>query len=81
MELYSTLSSLFTVISFLVFLGIIAWAYGRRRQEAFAQAANEPFMLPDEQVVGANSFARSDQKSDRGPNEFGPARSRRARGR
>jgi cytochrome c oxidase cbb3-type subunit 4 len=48
MELYSTLSSLFTVISFLVFLGIIAWAYGRRQQEAFAQAANEPFMLPDE---------------------------------
>ena len=32
MELYSTLSSLFTVISFLVFLGIVAWAYGRRRQ-------------------------------------------------
>ena len=36
MELYSTLSSLFTVISFLVFLGIVAWAYGRRRQAAFA---------------------------------------------
>ena len=53
MELYSTLSSLFTVVSFLVFLGIIAWAYGRRRQEAFAAAANEPFALPDEDVSGA----------------------------
>ena len=61
MELYSTLSSLFTVISFLVFLGIVAWAYGRRRQEAFAEAANEPFALPDEELVGANSFARRDR--------------------
>ncbi len=51
MELYSTLSSLFTVISFLVFLGIVAWAYGRRRQAAFAEAANEPFALPDEQAA------------------------------
>jgi len=58
MELYSTLSSLFTVISFLVFLGIVAWAYGRRRQEAFAQAANEPFALPDELGNGAQSFHR-----------------------
>ena len=48
MELYSTLYSLFTVVSFLVFLGIVAWAYGRRHQVAFAEAANEPFALPDE---------------------------------
>jgi cytochrome c oxidase cbb3-type subunit 4 len=60
MELYSTLSSLFTVISFLVFLGIVAWAYGRRRQEAFAEAANEPFALPDE-ADGAMPFSRSDR--------------------
>ncbi len=58
MELYSTLSSLFTVISFLVFLGIVAWAYGRRRQAAFAEAANEPFALPDELGNGTTSFAR-----------------------
>jgi len=58
MELYSTLSSLFTIISFLVFLGIVAWAYGRRRQAAFAEAANEPFALPDELGNGAKSFGR-----------------------
>jgi cytochrome c oxidase cbb3-type subunit 4 len=58
MELYSTLSSLFTVVSFLVFLGIVAWAYGRRRQAAFAVAANEPFALPDEDGAGAKSFER-----------------------
>ena len=60
MELYSTLSSLFTVISFLVFLGICAWAYGRRQQEAFAEAANEPFALPDE-AEGALPFPRGDR--------------------
>jgi cytochrome c oxidase cbb3-type subunit IV len=65
MELYSTLSSLFTVISFLVFLGIVAWAYGRRQQKAFAEAANEPFALPDEQAAGANSFNRGDRPSQR----------------
>ncbi len=57
MELYSTLSSLFTIVSFLVFLGIVAWAYGRRRQPAFTVAANEPFALPDE---SASAFERSE---------------------
>jgi len=58
MEIYSTLSSLFTVVSFLVFLGIIAWAYGRNRKEAFAEAANEPFALPDEGADGARASGR-----------------------
>ncbi len=61
MELYSTLSSLFTVVSFLVFLGIVAWAYGRRRQVAFAEAANEPFALPDEGGSGASAFERGER--------------------
>jgi cytochrome c oxidase cbb3-type subunit IV len=48
MEIYSTLASIFTVISFFVFLGIVAWAYSHRRQRAFEAAAREPFALPDE---------------------------------
>ena len=48
MALYAALSSAFTVIMFAVFLGIVAWAYGRRRRHAFAEAANAPFALPDE---------------------------------
>jgi cytochrome c oxidase cbb3-type subunit 4 len=64
--MYTTLSSLFTVISFLVFLGIVAWAYGRRRQQAFAEAANEPFALPDEGTAGASSFARGGRASQPG---------------
>ena len=48
MELYSTLSSVFTVLSFLIFVGIVLWAWSGHRREAFAQAANAPFALPDE---------------------------------
>jgi cytochrome c oxidase cbb3-type subunit 4 len=48
MELYTTLSSVFTVLSFLLFLGIIAWAWSGRRRAEFAAAANAPFALPDE---------------------------------
>ena len=48
MELYSTLSSIFTVLSFMLFVGIVWWAWSGRRRAAFAAAANAPFALPDE---------------------------------
>lgn len=48
MELYSTLSSVFTVISFLTFIGIVQWAWSRRRRDAFAVAAAMPFALADD---------------------------------
>ena len=48
MELYSMLSSIFTVLSFLLFLGIIAWAWSSRRRAEFSAAAHAPFALPDE---------------------------------
>lgn len=48
MEIYSTLASVFTVISFFVFIGIVVWAYSAQRQSAFEAAAKEPFALPDE---------------------------------
>ena len=48
MEIYSTLGSVFTVLSFFVFIGIVAWAYSARRKQAFDAAAQEPFALPDE---------------------------------
>jgi cytochrome c oxidase cbb3-type subunit IV len=48
MNIYSILASATTVLSFLAFLGIVAWAYSRRRRAAFEEAANAPFALPDE---------------------------------
>jgi cytochrome c oxidase cbb3-type subunit 4 len=51
MELYTTLSSAFTVISFLTFIGIVQWAWSSRRRDAFAAAAAMPFALPDETTI------------------------------
>jgi cytochrome c oxidase cbb3-type subunit 4 len=62
MELYSTLSSAFTVISFLTYVGIVQWAWSSRRSAAFAEAANAPFALPeesaDERAGGRTGAAR-----------------------
>ena len=58
MEFYSTISSIFTVVSFVFFLGIVYWAWSGRRREAFARAANEPFALPDETERGREENIR-----------------------
>ena len=54
MELYSTLSSIFTVLSFVLFVGIVWWAWSARRRAEFADAANAPFALPDEPSAGTS---------------------------
>ena len=48
MQIYSMLSSAITVVSFVLFVGIVAWAWSGRRREAFRDAENAPFALPDE---------------------------------
>ena len=48
MELYALLSSVVTVLSFALFVGIVAWACSARRRDTFARAANAPFALPDD---------------------------------
>ena len=39
----NTLRSIATVASFLTFIGIVWWAYSRRRSNDFTEAANLPF--------------------------------------
>ena len=41
--LFHHASSIMTVVSLVTFLGIVAWAYSKRRTEDFAEAANLPF--------------------------------------
>ncbi len=53
MDLFTYLGSAATVVSFVVFIGIVIWAYSRRRRPAFDEAANAPFALPDETIAGA----------------------------
>ena len=39
----NTLRSIATVTSFITFIGIVWWAYSRRRSNDFTEAANLPF--------------------------------------
>jgi cytochrome c oxidase cbb3-type subunit IV len=39
----NTLRSVATVASFIIFIGIMVWAYSRRRVVDFSEAANLPF--------------------------------------
>jgi cytochrome c oxidase cbb3-type subunit IV len=50
MELYSTLSSVFTVVSFSLFVGIVHWAWSSRRRDEFDAASQAPFALPEDAV-------------------------------
>ena len=42
------LGSITTVVGFVAFVAIVAWAYSSRRKAAFEAAANAPFALPDD---------------------------------
>jgi cytochrome c oxidase cbb3-type subunit 4 len=48
MDTSTFLHSIMTVIMFLTFIGIVVWAYSRKRKSAFEEAANAPFALPDD---------------------------------
>ena len=48
---FTVLGSGTTVLGFVAFIGVVVWAYSRRRREAFEQAANAPFALPDDAVA------------------------------
>jgi cytochrome c oxidase cbb3-type subunit 4 len=42
------LNGIATVLAMLTFFGIIWWAFSKGRQQANEEAANLPFVLPDE---------------------------------
>ena len=43
MDIINDLRSIVTVLAFLSFLGIVAWAWSGRRRAAFEEAARLPF--------------------------------------
>ncbi|MEZ5593722.1 MAG: cbb3-type cytochrome c oxidase subunit 3 [Gammaproteobacteria bacterium] len=61
--------AVFTVILFLIFIGIVIWAYGPKRKAEFDEAARLPFAdepSPPGSVGGASSSSdahRSDAKN------------------
>jgi cytochrome c oxidase cbb3-type subunit 4 len=63
MEISILLSSIVTVVSFVTFIGIIAWAYSRKRKRSFDEAANAPFALPDDDIRIIRNAARKGRPS------------------
>ena len=59
MDIYSVIATVTTVLTFVAFLGIVAWAWSKRRRKAFDEAANAPFALPDD---GAGDGGTADQQ-------------------
>ena len=58
----SDLRTIVTSISFVVFIGIVWWAYGKRQKKRFDEAANLPFAdaeLPDEISSAATAIHRN----------------------
>jgi len=49
-----------TVLSLVSFLGIVFWAYSRRRADAFEEAANLPFADEEEDIAPLNQTERKD---------------------
>jgi len=60
MSFYSIAGTITTVVSFVAFIAIVAWAWSAKRRKAFDEAANAPFALPDD---AAPSAAASEQQS------------------
>jgi cytochrome c oxidase cbb3-type subunit 4 len=63
MEISTLLSSIVTVVSFVTFVGIVAWAYSRKRKRAFDEAANAPFALPEDDGRIVRDAARKGRAS------------------
>jgi cbb3-type cytochrome oxidase subunit 3 len=64
MNAYSIVSIATTVLTFLAFLGIVAWAYSSGRRKAFDEAANAPFALPEEGgEPGCGTIQRAERQS------------------
>ena len=60
MDMIPAIGSATTVLSFVTFIAIVAWAYSRRRKGEFDDAANAPFALPDDDGPRDAAASRAD---------------------
>lgn len=63
-----TLSGILTLLVLIAFIGIVFWAYSKRRKRDFDEAANLPFADDDEQPNRDDSASANETHSrhDRG---------------
>lgn len=55
------LRALITVLAFVAFIGIVVWAYSRRRKRGFEEAARLPF---DGEELGRENARKRSQKGE-----------------
>ena len=58
MDILNFLGSVVTVLTFVTFIGIVIWAYSSKRKQAFTEAANAPFALPDDGEAVRSAHSR-----------------------
>ena len=63
MSFYSIAGTVTTVVSFVAFIAIVAWAWSAKRRKAFDEAANAPFALPDDDARIVRNAARKGRPS------------------
>jgi len=52
------LRSMYTVMMFVMFIGIVLWAWSNKRRSAFSEAANLPLNEPEQPCVDINKEAQ-----------------------
>ena len=57
------LRSIVTVLSFVVFLGIVWWAYGKGSKKGFEEAANLPFAEDEGERVHSGTYRQEQRKT------------------
>lgn len=57
------LRSLFTVVTVLMFVAIVWWAYSSRRTQAFEEAAMLPLSDEMEELHGASQVSRNTERN------------------
>lgn len=57
------LNAIGTILSMLLFFGIIWWAFSKGRKKANEEAAHIPFDLPDEGAIDSKPQSKSGSKS------------------
>ncbi len=53
-DFFTNMQSLFTLLSFATFVGIVIWAWSGKRRQDFEEAASLPFLDEQEQPEGAH---------------------------
>ena len=63
-----TFRGITTLLILIAFLGIVAWAFSKRRRKDFEEAANLPFADEQDDVTGGDhaSSDKVDARQDRG---------------